>query len=106
MTAARMQQVRKTHLTPTQATRIRYNVGLKVRESMDPVAEALMELLRKIQEVDRHAVVYPWLDADRRSREPAIDNPEVTTTLLSNIKKYVYWMPNGKLGDIRPGCKE
>jgi len=61
----------------------------KVQESTDLVAEArlrFMELLTKIQEVDRHAIVYPWLDTDRQNREPAIDNPKAILTLLSNTK--------------------
>jgi len=44
------------------------------------------ELLIKIQEVNRHAVVYLWLNADKWSREPAIDDPEEILTLLSNMK--------------------
>jgi len=68
MTAPRLQQERKIHPTPTQAFGITYDVHVKVQENMDAVAEArlqFMELLTKIQEMDRHAVVYPWLDADR-----------------------------------------
>jgi len=56
---------------------------------MDLVAEArlwFMKLLTKIQEVDRHAIVYPWSDVNRQSREPAIDNPKAIPTLLSNMK--------------------
>jgi len=52
-----------------------------------------MELLTKIQEVDQHAIIYPWLDVDCQSREPAIDNPEAIPTLLLNMKKYAYQMP-------------
>jgi len=95
-TMARPHQVQKIHLIPTQAFGVRYDVHIKVQESMDPVAEArlrFMELLTKIQEVDWHAIVYPWFDADCRSREPAINNPEAIPTLLANMKKYVYQMP-------------
>jgi len=56
---------------------------------MDLVAEArlwFMKLLTKIQEVDRHAIVYPWSDVNRQSREPAIDNPKAIPTLLLNMK--------------------
>jgi len=52
-----------------------------------------MELLQKIQEVDQHVVIYPWLDADCRGYEPAIDNPEEIPTLLSNLKRYAYCLP-------------
>jgi len=67
------------------------------------VAEArlrLMELLQKIQEVDGHTVIYPWMDANCQSREPAIDNPEAIPTLLSNMKKYVYRIPIRQKGGL------
>jgi len=55
ITTPRLQQARKIHPTPMQAFGIRYNIRLKVQESVNPVAEArliFMELLKKIQEVD------------------------------------------------------
>jgi len=64
---ARLLQVQKIHPTPTRAFGVRYDICIKVKDSTDPVAEArlrFMELLTKVQEVDRHAIVYPWLDAD------------------------------------------
>jgi len=94
-TTPQLQQTRKIHPAPTRAFRVRYDVQLKVQESTDPVAEArlrLMELLQKIQEVDRHVVIYPWVDAGRQSREPAINDPKAIPTLLSNMKKYAYRM--------------
>jgi len=91
-----LQQTRKIHPAPTRAFGIRYNVGLKVQESADLVAEArlwFMELLQKIQEVNWHMVVYPWcMDVDHQSREPAINNPKAIPTLLSNMKKYAHRM--------------
>jgi len=59
-----------------------------------------MELLTKIQEVDRHAIIYPWLDADRQSKEPAIDNPKAILMLLLNMKKYAYRMPIHQHGGL------
>jgi len=59
-----------------------------------------MELLSKIQEVDWHAIFYPWVDVDRRSREPAIDNPKVIPTLLSNMKICI---PDANLSTQRAG---
>jgi len=57
---------------------------------MDLVAEArlwFMKLLTKIQEVDRHAIVYPWSDVNRQSREPAIDNPKgYSDTIIEHEK--------------------
>ncbi len=91
------EQVRKIHPTPTQAFIIRYDVHIKVQESTDPLSEArlqFMELLTKIQEVDRHALVYPWLDADRRSREPAIDNLEAIPTMFSSMKNMCIRCPS------------
>jgi len=79
------------HPSPTCAFGIWYDICIKVAASDDPVAEAqqkLMELLQKIQEVDQHAVIYLWLDADQQGHEPAIDNLEEIPTLLSNLKKY------------------
>jgi len=40
------------------------------------------------------------MDADRRSREPAIDNPEAIPTLLSNMKKYAHRMPIRQKGGL------
>jgi len=98
-----MQQTKKIHQMPTRAFSIRYDVRLKVQENADPVAEArlrFMELLQKIQEVDQHVVVYPWIDADHHSREPAIDKLEAIPTLLSNMKMYTHRMPIWQKGGL------
>jgi len=71
-TTARLLQVWKIHLTPTRAFWVKYDICIKVQESTDLVAEArlrFMELLTKIQEVDRHPIVYPWLDPDQWSSQ-------------------------------------
>jgi len=98
-----LQQTRKIHPTPTRAFGIRYDIRLKVQESADPVAEArlwFMELLQKIQEVDQHVVVYPWMDTDHCSREPAINDPKAIPTLLSSMKKYAHRMPIWQKGGL------
>jgi len=102
-TMARLLKVRKIHPLPIRTFGMRYDVCIKVQESMDLVAGArlrFMELLTKIQEVDRHAIIYPWLDMDWRSREPAIDNPEAILMILSNMKKYAYRMPIHQHGGL------
>jgi len=104
ITPPQLQQTRKIHPALTRAFDIRYDVRLKVQESTDLVAEARLQfmeqLLQKIQEVDQHAVVYPWMDVDQQSREPDIDSPAAIPTLLSNMKKYAHRMPIRQKGGL------
>jgi len=54
-TNPRPQQNRKIHPSPTRAFGVRYDMRLKVKESMDPVVEAqkkIAKLLTKIHEVN------------------------------------------------------
>jgi len=43
----------------------------------------------KIKEIDKHAIIYPWLDLDCKQKEKCIDKPQELPYLLSNLKKYL-----------------
>ena len=57
---------------------------------MENTREAVVAWFTKIKEIDKHAIVYPWTEADRKNKEKCIDKPKDIPYLLSNLKKYFH----------------
>jgi len=80
---------KKNQVLPTRAYAIRYDLRIKSKEGDNPVEntrEAVVAWFTKIKEIDKHAIVYPWTEADRKNKEKCIDKPKDIPYLLSNLK--------------------
>jgi len=78
---------------PTRAYAVRYDLCITVAEGDDPVLQArmaLMQILEKIQTVDKHAIIYPWSMEDRKQRLPVLTTPGDFPSLVSNIWSYAH----------------
>jgi len=78
-----------------------YDVRVKVPEGNDLVEctqQALMQILAKLQLVNKHVIIYPWEESNQKQRVPVITKPEDFPSLLSNLRIYVhrlYIRPSG-----------
>jgi len=72
---------------------VKYNLCIKVKEGdnlVEGAQEALVAWFTKIKEINKNAIVYPWLAADQNKKEKCIEKPNDIPFLLSNMKKYLH----------------
>jgi len=80
-------------VVPTQGFIVKYDLQIKVTTGENPVEsawEALVAWFTKIKEIDKNAIIYPWMVADRKNKEKCLEKPSNIPFLLSNMKKYLH----------------
>jgi len=98
---ARLEETPKKSPTPTRAYAIKYDLRITVTAGDDPVdalRQAVMLIFAKLQSIDKHAIIYPWSEEDRRQRIPPITNLDEFPTMLSTLRVYahrLYVRPDG-----------
>jgi len=96
-----LEETPKKPPAPTRAYAIKYDVCITVAADDEPVEalrQALMLMFAKLQGVDKHVIIYPWSEADRRQRMPPITKLEEFPTMLSTLRVYahrLYVRPDG-----------
>jgi len=98
---AHLEETPKKPPAPTRAYAIKYDVHITVAANDEPVEalrQALMLMFAKLQGVDKHVIIYPWSEADRRQRMPPITKLEEFPMMLSTLRVYahrLYVRPDG-----------
>jgi len=80
-------------VVPTQGFIVKYDLWIKVTTGENLVEsawEALVAWFTKIKEIDKNAIIYPWMVADRKNKEKYLEKPSDIPFLLSSMKKYLH----------------
>jgi len=86
-------ELKKIPVTPTRGFVVRYDLRIKTKDGDNPVEstrDAIVAWFTKLKEIDKHAIIYPWLESDRKSKEKCIEKTQDIPYLLSNLKKYLH----------------